>query len=143
MAGREHLKPFAEAKAGEMLGHLDDLAASIQTLVAEPDRVALAGPIGEWWAAGIGVSFSSGVDGWVDDDLAFCRPFGFDLDAITSPTLVVHGRLDQFVPISHGEWLSGAISGAESWMLDDEAHLSLLANQVSDVHAWLLARLSS
>ena len=143
MAGREHLVPFAATTAGEMLAHLDDLAASIQTLVAEPDRVALAGPIGEWWAAGIRVSFSSGADGWVDDDLAFCRPFGFELDAITTPLLVVHGRLDQFVPISHGQWLSRAIPGAESWMLDDEAHLSLLANQVSDVHGWLLGHLET
>jgi pimeloyl-ACP methyl ester carboxylesterase len=143
MAGREYLEAFAQAKAAEMLDHLEDLAASIQTLVAEPDRVALAGPIGEWWATGIGVSFSSGVEGWVDDDLAFCSPFGFDLDAITTPTLVLHGRLDQFVPISHGEWLSRAIPGAESWMLDGEAHLSLLASRVGDVHAWLLARLAS
>jgi pimeloyl-ACP methyl ester carboxylesterase len=143
MAGREHLEPFAAAAAAEMLANLDDLAASVQTLVAEPDRVALAGPIGEWWAAGIPVSFSSGAAGWVDDDLAFCQPFGFELDAITTPVLVVHGRLDLFVPVSHGEWLSGAIPGAESWIFADEAHLSLLAGQVGNVHAWLLKRLAS
>ena len=140
MAGREHLARFAAAAAAEMLAHLDDLAASIQTLVAEPDRVALAGPIGDWWAAGIRASFSTGTDGWVDDDLAFCKPFGFEHDAITIPTLVVHGREDKFVPLSHGEWLSAAIPGAESWLLDDEAHMSLLANQVGNVHEWLLLR---
>jgi pimeloyl-ACP methyl ester carboxylesterase len=46
MAGREHIAPFATAAAAEMLENLDDLAASIQTLVAEPDRIALGGPIG-------------------------------------------------------------------------------------------------
>jgi pimeloyl-ACP methyl ester carboxylesterase len=143
MAGRAHLAPFAARAAGEMLSNREDLAVSIQTLVAEPDQVELAGPIGAWWANGIGVSFARGTEGWIDDDLAFVKPFGFEIDAITVPTLVVHGRLDRFVPISHGRWLSGAIPGAESWTLDDEAHLSLLANQVSNVHAWLLAHLAS
>jgi pimeloyl-ACP methyl ester carboxylesterase len=143
MAGRDYLAPFAARAAGEMLSNLEDLAASIQTLVAEPDQVALAGPIGTWWGNGVRVSFSSGAEGWIDDDLAFVKPFGFELDAITMPTLVVHGRLDQFVPLSHGQWLSRVIPGAASWLLDDEAHLSLLGNRLSDVHAWLLAQLAS
>jgi pimeloyl-ACP methyl ester carboxylesterase len=143
MAGRDHIAPFAVSVASEMLDNLADLAASIRTLVAEPDRLALDGPIGEWWANGIRVSFAAGADGWVDDDLAFVKPFGFEVDAIAVPTLVVHGRLDLFVPISHGEWLSREVPGAESWMLDDEAHLSLLTNQVSNVHGWLLDHLVS
>jgi pimeloyl-ACP methyl ester carboxylesterase len=142
MAGREHLTPFAAAAVQEMLGHLDDLAASIQTLVAEPDRLALSGPIGEWWAEGISVAFSTGPEGWIDDDLAFVARFGFEVGAISVPTLIVHGRHDLFVPISHGEWLSQAIPGAEAWLLDDEAHLSLLDNQIGRVHDWLLSRLT-
>jgi hypothetical protein len=51
-----------------MLSNLEDLAASIQTLVAELDHVALAGPIGAWWVNGIGVSFTNGTEGWIDDD---------------------------------------------------------------------------
>ena len=143
MAGREHLAPFVANASAEMLAHLEDLAASIPTLVAEPDRVALCGPIGQWWADGIRVSFSSGTEGWIDDDLAFVKPFGFELDAIRVPALVVHGCLDQFVPISHGEWLSHAIPGAASWLLDDEAHVSLLVNRTSYVHEWLLGHLAS
>jgi pimeloyl-ACP methyl ester carboxylesterase len=143
MAGREHIAPFATAAAAEMLENLEDLAASIQTLVAEPDRIALGGPIGKWWADGLGVSFSTGADGWIDDDLAFVKPFGFEIGAISRPTLVVHGHLDLFVPDSHGQWLSRAVPGAESWLLADEAHLSLLTNQVSSVHEWLLNRFAS
>jgi pimeloyl-ACP methyl ester carboxylesterase len=143
MAGREHIGPFATAAAAEMLEHLEDLAASIQTLVSEPDRIALSGPIGEWWADSLGVSFSTGADGWIDDDLAFVMPFGFDLAAVSRPTLVVHGHLDLFVPISHGQWLGRAVPGAESWLLADEAHLSLLTNRVSSVHEWLLDRFVS
>ena len=143
MAGREHIAPFATAAAAEMLEHLEDLAASIQTLVSEPDRIALSGPIGEWWAESLGVSFSTGADGWIDDDLAFVMPFGFEIAAVSPPTLVVHGHLDLFVPVSHGQWLSRAVPRAESWLLADEAHLSLLANRVSSVHEWLLARFAT
>jgi pimeloyl-ACP methyl ester carboxylesterase len=126
-----------------MLESREGLAASVQTLVAEPDRVALGGPIGKWWADGLGVSFLTGAEGWIDDDLAFVDPFGFELEAISLPTLVIHGHLDLFVPISHGQWLSRAVPGAESWLLADEAHLSLLANQVSRVHEWLLGHSAS
>lgn len=141
MAGREHIEPFASSTASAMLENLEDLAASIQTLVAEPDRVALSGPIGRWWADGIGVSFSAGAEGWIDDDLAFVKPFGFEINAISAPTLIFHGRLDLFVPVSHGGWHSRAIPDAESWILEDEAHLSLLINQVGNIHAWLLGHL--
>jgi pimeloyl-ACP methyl ester carboxylesterase len=143
MAGREHIGPFAAAAAAEMLENLEDLAASIQTLVSEPDRIALSGPIGEWWADSLAVSFANGADGWIDDDLAFVMPFGFEIGAVSRPTLVVHGHLDLFVPISHGQWLSRAVPGAESWLLAGEAHLSLLADRVSSVHEWLLDRFAS
>jgi pimeloyl-ACP methyl ester carboxylesterase len=143
MAGREHIGPFLTAAAAEMLENLEDLAASIQTLVAEPDRIALSGPIGEWWAGSLGASFSTGADGWIDDDLAFVMPFGFEIGAVSRPTLIVHGHRDLFVPISHGQWLSQAVPRAESWLLADEAHLSLLANWVSSVHEWLLDRFAS
>jgi pimeloyl-ACP methyl ester carboxylesterase len=53
------------------------------------------------------------------------------------------GRQDRFVPIEHGEWLSHAIPGAESWLFDDEGHLSLLTDQVGEVQQWLLARLAA
>lgn len=140
LAGPEHLAPFVTATAAEMLENLEALAASIQTLVAEPDRIALDGPLGEWWADGLGVSFANGPDGWIDDDLAFTKPFGFDAGAIACPTLIVHGHLDRFVPVSHGQWLSRAVPGAEAWLLANEAHLSLLINRVGSVHEWLLKR---
>jgi hypothetical protein len=46
-----------------------------------------------------------------------------------------------FVPFGHGEWLAAHISGVEARLFDDEGHLSLLQNRVSEVHAWLSDRL--
>ena len=40
----------------------------------------------------------NGVGGWVDDDLAFTRPWGFDVSAIEVPVLIVYGLGDVLVP---------------------------------------------
>jgi pimeloyl-ACP methyl ester carboxylesterase len=143
MGGREHIEPFVQAAAGEMLSASPaEIRDSIATLVSEPDRLALDGPVGNWWTSILPLTFAAGAEGWVEDDLAFVAPFGFDVAAIGVPTLVVHGRLDQFVPVGHGEWLAGAIPGAESWIGDGDGHLTLMVDRVPDVHAWLLERLS-
>jgi pimeloyl-ACP methyl ester carboxylesterase len=142
MAGREYIEPFIEQAAGEMLGATPaQIIESIASLVSAPDRAALGGPIGEYWASILPTTFANGVTGWVDDDIAFVLPFGFDLDAIAVPTLVVHGRLDQFVPVDHGEWLGRVIPGAEKWVGGDEGHLTLMVDRVAGVHDWLLGHL--
>jgi len=142
MSGREYIEPFLEQQAEQMLGSTPaQIREVIATLVSAPDRIAIDGPLGEYWTSILPVTFASGVEGWVDDNLAFIAPFGFNLGTIVVPTLVVHGRLDRFVPVDHGEWLARAIQGAEAWIADDQAHLSLLVDRVPDVHDWLLGQL--
>jgi pimeloyl-ACP methyl ester carboxylesterase len=43
-----------------------------------------------------------GVWGWVDDDLAFAKPWGFDLSEIAVPLRVTYGQKDVLVPAAHG-----------------------------------------
>jgi pimeloyl-ACP methyl ester carboxylesterase len=139
LGGREYIVPLHEAHAAEMLKATGPgLADGIASLVSDVDRAVLGGEIGDFWAGSMPVTFAQGVDGWVDDGLAFCVPFGFDVGAISVPTLVVHGHKDQFVPLDHGRWLAAAIPDAEAWISEDEGHLTLLANRVPDVHGWLL-----
>jgi pimeloyl-ACP methyl ester carboxylesterase len=140
MAGREYIEPYAEA-VGEMMrqGSVEQLAEGIASIISEVDRVALIdGGVGEYWAGAMPATFAQGAAGWVDDNLAFARPFGFAIDSISVPTLVVHGHKDQMVPLDHGRWLAGMIPGAEAWISEDEGHLTLYANRVRDVHGWLL-----
>ncbi len=113
---------------GDSLGELSDRSAATRSariaagVSVRPSRSSCAERSGDL-PAELGI-VSAGADGWIDDDLAFVKPFGFEIDAITAPSLDAHGQLDLFVPVSHGEWLSRAVSGAESWILEDEAHLS-------------------
>ena len=140
MAGRESIEQFSE-KAAEQMRHATaaEIVEMISTLASPPDQAVLDGGIGEYWVSSMPNTFAQGVSGWVDDDIAFLLPFGFDLASIRVPTLIVHGRHDRFVPTDHGEWLARAIPGAECWISDDDGHMTLYVNRVPAVHEWLLA----
>lgn len=64
-----------------------------------------------------------GAWGWVDDDLAFVRPWGFELAEIAVPVQVRYGSKDVLVPAAHGAWLGAHIPGAEVVVEDAEGHL--------------------
>ena len=138
--GREALEALLAPQAEQMVGvSAADLAGFMRTLVSPVDRDALDAGLAEHWAAGGARAFARGTDGWIDDDLAFVEPWGFDLSAIVVPVLVWHGRHDRFVPVSHGEWLAGRIPGVDPRISDEDGHLTLLTRRVPEVHAWLLA----
>ncbi|UUU42741.1 alpha/beta fold hydrolase [Streptomyces sp. NBC_00162] len=44
--------------------------------------------------------------GWLDDSLAFCRPWGFDPASIPGRVLLWRGGQDAFSPLGHFRWLS-------------------------------------
>lgn len=102
-----------------------DVAAALGGLVAGVDLPALEGRLGEWLALTFREAVRTGVWGWVDDDLAFTRDWGFDLAGIRVPVSVWQGDQDLMVPLAHGAWLAGAIPGARSRLIEGEGHLSL------------------
>ena len=65
----------------------------------------------------------NGVWGWVDDDLAFLRPWGFDVRDVSIPVLVEYGVTDVLVPAAHGEWLAANVPGCVVKLDDDAGHL--------------------
>jgi pimeloyl-ACP methyl ester carboxylesterase len=87
------------------------------------------------------VGVTPGVDGWLDDDLAFVADWGFELDSIRTPMLIMQGREDRFVPAAHGEWLAAHLPGAEARMYDHDGHLSLHANHGDELYDWLRERM--
>ena len=85
-----------------------------------------------WWP------LHDGVDGWLDDDFAFVKPWGFDVTDIRVPVRVMQGEQDLMVPYAHGTWLVGQIPGVEPALSPDHGHLSL-AEKYGEVHDWLLS----
>ena len=81
-----------------------------------------------------------GFDGWVDDDLAFVNPWGFDPEAITVPVKVRYGATDTLVPAAHGRWLATHIPAAIE-ELDTKGHLgSMDPEQTARQFRWLAGR---
>ena len=76
-------------------------------------------------SAGFSEALRNGVDGWVDDDLAFVKPWGFALDDIAVPAFVWQGSDDLMVPFAHGQWLAAHIPGAVAHLEQGEGHLSI------------------
>ena len=103
----------------------DKVAASFGDLASAVDQAALTGMYAEWVAAGFRQSVRHGVWGWFDDDMAFLRPWGFDLAAIQRPVAIWQGAQDRMVPFAHGRWLAAHIPGARVHLYDDEGHISL------------------
>jgi len=65
----------------------------------------------------------NGVGGWADDDLAFVKPWGFDIATIAVPVLIKYGLTDVLVPAAHGEWLAANVPGAIVEVDDTGGHM--------------------
>jgi pimeloyl-ACP methyl ester carboxylesterase len=117
-----------------------DLAEGMKSLLSPVDAAALTGDLADYLAYSNHEGLAPGSQGWWDDGRAFGSPWGFELDQISIPVLVMQGREDRFVPFGHGQWLAAHIPGAEARMLDNDGHLTLLQDRVPEVHAWLATR---
>jgi pimeloyl-ACP methyl ester carboxylesterase len=81
--------------------------------LSESDRAQLARPeVKQLIVESTAELAANGVGGWVDDDLCFLQPWGFDVSSITVPVLVRYGLTDVLVPPAHGEWLAANVPGA-------------------------------
>ncbi len=152
--GEDNLEEFAAAEGGEgpLLQYLEpaceglleagpaELAAELGDVLSEVDLAALSGDFAEYLSRAMSGAVANGPWGWLDDDLAFLRPWGFDLAAIDVPVTVWQGGEDRFVPFAHGEWLARHVSGARPRLLAEEGHLSIVIASYGAVLDDLLER---
>jgi pimeloyl-ACP methyl ester carboxylesterase len=96
---------------------------------------------GSWASLGadVGRSDAFGPDGLIDDDVAFASPWGFELEDVTAPVLLVQGEHDRVVPAKHASWMLSRLRRAQLWMRLDDGHVSVL-DVVPDAMDWLLQR---
>jgi pimeloyl-ACP methyl ester carboxylesterase len=137
----ENVKEFGWALDGEQTLHreLTRMAAQILERVDagrsedalgefeldESDRAVLArDDMKQMFAEMFRHAFSNGVWGWVDDDLAMLKPWGFDVDEITVPITIRYGSKDVLVPAAHGDWLAAHVPNAKVFVATDSGHLS-------------------
>ena len=75
--------------------------------------------------------------GWVDDDLAFTKPWGFELDDVRVPVEIRYGAHDVLVPAAHGAWLAENVPGASAVVEEGQGHLGD-PDQVVSLTRWLI-----
>ena len=140
LEGEDALRPLLDRQRAAMLAAgPEELTGVLGSLLGDADRAVLFGGIAAWMDAAHRNGLRDSAGGWLDDDLAFVAPWGFEPGAVTRPVLIVQGGDDRFVPRSHGEWLATNVPGADAWIDDADGHLTLIERRISDVHGWLLA----
>jgi pimeloyl-ACP methyl ester carboxylesterase len=145
--GEENIEEFGAAARGSealvpVLEHWRRDVAAISgpavadilgDLVPPVDREALTGALADSIAADFRHAVESGIWGWHDDDLAFTRPWGFELQSIRVPAACWQGSEDRMVPFAHGEWLARRIPGVRAHLLPGHGHLSLAVSSIGEI----------
>ena len=138
LEGETAVREYTSSLGTAMLAGLDELKEGLGSLLAPVDAAALNGPLGTYFGENLRDAIEGGVDGWVDDDLAFAGDWGFDPARPQAPVLILYGALDAFVPRSHFDWLAAHVEGAEVRLEPEHGHLSLVDGPLRDAHAWLV-----
>jgi pimeloyl-ACP methyl ester carboxylesterase len=145
--GEENVDEFSAALEGEgalrewkarhgmpmLRADADEVAAAFGDLVDDSDRAVLEAG----WAQHVADEFhrvhDGGPDGWVDDDLAFVAPWGFDPADVRVPVTLWHAELDRMAPVSHSRWMAQHVPGADYREVAGLGHLALLHDHRADV----------
>ena len=135
-SGRDAYAAWAEDEFMPMvLADADDLAEGMGGLLPPADLAAMDRGFTEWLTEMFHRAGAQRALGVVDDGQAAVRPWGFEVGAITVPTLVYQGRQDAMVPFAHGEWLAAHVPGAEAHLTDEDGHLTWMIGGFPEILA--------
>ncbi|MCW2879006.1 MAG: Tropinesterase [Sphaerisporangium sp.] len=139
LAGRSRFADWLAPAAQEIRTDPASLIAGLYAELPEDDRRMVSNPgVRAMLVANYAEALRHSEDGWIDDAIAFCSPWGFDLAAITAPTLLWHGEKDRFSPVGHSRWLATRIRTATMRVEPGAAHFGALA-VLPDVLPWLVS----
>lgn len=113
------------------------------TILPEADQKAMLenDEVGSDTIASFHEALKHGTDGWVDDDLAFISPWGFDLEEVECPVLLWVGSEDLMVPFGHGKWIAEHVPEKylTKHLQDGHGHISIFIGQEDKMVDELLA----
>jgi pimeloyl-ACP methyl ester carboxylesterase len=135
--GYAQVEAVAEAAAVAVRADPASLLAKIQPDLPDPDlRVVADRGIRSLLLATYAEALRKSAHGWIDDDLALHRPWGFDPATVAIPVLLWHGAIDNLSPVSHVKWLAERIPGAAVVVQAGAAHFGAL-DVLPDILRWL------
>ncbi|MFF2852556.1 alpha/beta fold hydrolase [Streptomyces sp. NPDC058001] len=139
--GRAAVEPWLKktvAGWGEITA--EDFVATYRGSLPPVDQELCTTEFGDIFMASLRKATSTGVEGWLEDDLALVTPWGFDLGSITTPVTIWTGKLDLLVSYEHSVWLARAIPGADLHVIAEHGHLSVQHVYLRDVVRDLLRK---
>ncbi len=117
--------PRAALEGREARARYAETAEFDERSFAAADYEILAGA---WKSLGedAGHAGTTWPDGLVDDDVAAVKPWGFELEQVEAPVLVVQGGEDRVNPAAHAYQLVRGCARAELWLRPRDGHVSVL-----------------
>ena len=126
------LEPFADGIRTDPDAVLDELAEE----VPEVDRRHMADPpVRQVTKESFTEAVRQGARGWIDDDRAFVRAWGFALEDVGVEVRIWQGELDRLVPRSHGEYLARRLPRGRFELVPGFGHW--MHGQIPAALAWL------
>jgi pimeloyl-ACP methyl ester carboxylesterase len=127
LAGESRLREYLEPERDDFVSITGaQIAETLGGLVDDADKAVLSGEYADDYAASFREGLRLSADGWVDDDLAFIRDWGFDLAEVAVPVSLWQGTDDRMVPFAHGGFLAERLPRVRAHLLDGEGHLSVV-----------------
>jgi pimeloyl-ACP methyl ester carboxylesterase len=130
----EYLQPYVDALRADPDAVIDEITSELP----EVDRRIASR---EEYRAIMRESFveavRQGSRGWADDDLAFAKPWGFDLEDVRAEVRLWQGELDVLTPRPHGEYVVSRLPNARFELLEGGGHF--LDEEWGVVLEWLAA----
>ena len=116
----------------------EQVAVAFGDLVSAVDVAALTGDFAAYVAASFRQALANGIWGWLDDDLAFTRPWGFDLASINVP-VVVWQVAGSDGPVRPWPVAGGPSAECEGNAAPAEGHLSIAVDKFGEIIGELVA----
>ncbi|KAK3680181.1 hypothetical protein LTR78_000558 [Recurvomyces mirabilis] len=144
LQGEDAVRKFVEDQRKDMLtADVKDLTEIMATILPDVDREVLLkdDELGQETVDSFKEGLKHGADGWIDDDLAFITPWGFDVSEVKCPVFLYHGDADLMVPYSHGRWLVEHIPEKylTKHLQPGQGHISIFMGQADQMTDELLS----
>jgi pimeloyl-ACP methyl ester carboxylesterase len=104
-------------------------------LIGDADKAVIEGDFADEMAVTMRKGLAVSFDGWIDDDIAFIQPWGFNLAEIAKPVQLWQGDQDLMVPHTHSYWLEKHIPGAKLNFVPGHGHISLITQYREEILA--------
>ena len=126
LEGEEALRPFVmHEREGIMAGTPESVTEALASLLPPVDRQCLDDQVGVDLIANL-QGGARVPDAWIDDDFAFTKHWGFELEDIKVPVAFWQGSEDLMVPQAHMAWQAERVPGAVMHLEPGHGHFSLM-----------------